>query len=81
MTVREFEIRIEQARKIDSPFLTPAQVAPILGWHPHYIRLIAREDPETLPFRPQIRGNRTSFNKVDVILWAEDYLQRLRQVG
>lgn len=81
MTIKEFENRIEQAKKIDRPFLTPAQVAPLLGWHPHYIRLIAREDPEMLPFRPQVRGNRTSFPKVDVILWAEDYLQRLRQVG
>ena len=48
----------------DKVFLTPADVAPILGMDPHSIRLIARQRPELLKFEFIISGNRTKIPRI-----------------
>lgn len=48
----------------DKVFLTPADVAPILGMDPHSIRLIARKRPELLKFEFIISGNRTKIPRI-----------------
>lgn len=81
MTINEFESRIEQVRQIDSPYLTPAQVAPLFGWNPQYIRIKAREEPEIFPFPVIARGSRASFPKVDVMRWCRQYLKDLKEAS
>lgn len=48
----------------DKVFLTPADVAPILGMDPHSIRLTARQRPELLKFEFILSGNRTKIPRV-----------------
>lgn len=48
----------------DKVFLTPADVAPILGMDPHSIRLTARQRPELLKFEFIISGNRTKIPRI-----------------
>lgn len=48
----------------DKVFLTPADVAPILGMDPHSIRLTARQRPERLKFEFIISGNRTKIPRI-----------------
>lgn len=44
--------------------LTPADIAPILGVDPHYIRVAARQRPELLKFEFFISGNRTKIPRI-----------------
>ena len=44
--------------------LTPAEIAPILGVDPHYIRVVARQRPELLKFEFFISGNRTKIPRI-----------------
>lgn len=44
--------------------LTPAEIAPILGVDPHYIRVAARQRPELLKFEFFISGNRTKIPRI-----------------
>lgn len=44
--------------------LTPAEIAPILGVDPHYIRIAARQRPELLKFEFFISGNRTKIPRI-----------------
>jgi len=37
-------------------YYTADEVYPLIGWHPQYIRMCARDCPEKLPF-PTIRNN------------------------
>ena len=48
----------------DKAFLTPADVAPILGMDPHSIRLTARQRPELLKFEFVLSGNRTKIPRI-----------------
>ena len=48
----------------DKVFLTPADVAPILGMDPHSIRLTAKQRPELLKFEFIISGNRTKIPRI-----------------
>lgn len=50
---------LEEIRASDKTFLTPADVAPVLGCDPHSIRLQAREFPEQLGFAVTVIGRRT----------------------
>lgn len=81
MTIKEFEDRVEEIGMVDSPYLTPAQVAPVLGWTPQYVRIKAREEPGAFPFPVMVRGNRASFPKVDVLKWCRIYLKGLKEAG
>lgn len=48
----------------DKEVLTPAEIAPILGVDPHYIRVVARQRPELLKFEFFISGNRTKIPRI-----------------
>lgn len=36
-------------------YYTPEQIASIVGWDAHYIRIVAKADPDKLPFPTMIR--------------------------
>ena len=48
----------------EKEFLVPADVAPILGVDPHYIRIAARQRPEFLKFEFFVSGNRTKIPRI-----------------
>lgn len=50
-------------------WLVPAEVAPLLGWDAHYIRLVARKHPHDLPFPVITHGTRTQIPKAPFIEW------------
>lgn len=55
---------IEEVKRSEAVYLTPAEAAPILGCDPQALRLAARDDPQRLPF-PVIRlGSRTKIPRV-----------------
>lgn len=51
--------------------LTPADVAPVLGCDPHYIRVAARQCPERLGFPVVLIGNRTKIPRIAFIKFME----------
>ena len=55
---------LDDIRKIDREFLTPAQVAEVLGCDPHGIRVWARQRPEGLGCPVSIVGHRIKIPKV-----------------
>lgn len=81
MNTKEFENRVEVLKNTDRPFLTPALVAPVLGWDPQYVRIKAREDPDVFPFPVLTHGTRAQFPKSDVLRWCEACLNRLRSAA
>lgn len=48
----------------DKEFLTPAEIAPVLGSDPHSIRVAARQRPELLKFEFIVLGNRTKIPRI-----------------
>ena len=48
----------------DKIFLTPAEVAPILGVAAHYIRVAARQHPDDLKFPFEVYGTRTKIPRI-----------------
>lgn len=50
---------IEEARGSDKRFLTPAEIAPILGCDPQAIRIQAHDDPSKLGFPVVVVKSRT----------------------
>lgn len=50
---------LEEIKKSDKEFLFAADVAPVLGCDPHYIRLAAKNHPEYLGFPVVRMGTRT----------------------
>ena len=62
---------LDDLRKIDREFLTPAQVAEILGCDPQGIRVWARQRPEGLGFPVCIVGSRTKIPRRAFVAWME----------
>lgn len=81
MNIREFEDRVEALKDTDRPYLTPGMVAPVLGWDPQFVRIMAREDPSVFPFPVLTHGRRAQFPKADVLMWCIGYLERLQAIG
>ena len=54
----------------DTPMLTPAQVAPVLGCNPQDIRVAARQAPELLGFPVAVIGSRTKIPRAAFLRWA-----------
>ena len=48
----------------DKAFLSPADVAPVLGSHPQYIRVAARKQPELVGFSYTFVGNRMKIPRI-----------------
>lgn len=55
---------LEEIKASDKRFLTPADVAPVLGSDPHTIRCTARQRPELLGFNFTFSGNRMKIPRI-----------------
>lgn len=55
---------INQIKESGKPFLTPADVAPVLGSDPHTVRCTARQRPELLGFPFTFSGNRMKIPRI-----------------
>ena len=60
---------LEEIKRSDSLFLTPVQIAPILGCDPHLIRLMARSDPSKLGFPVTVIRSRTKIPRKPFLEW------------
>ena len=50
-------------------FLTPADVAPVLGSDPHTVRCTAKQRPELLGFEFTFTGNRMKIPRIPFLRW------------
>lgn len=57
MTVDEIKASTKQ-------FLTPADIAPVLGSNPHTVRCTARQRPDLLGFEFAFTGNRMKIPRI-----------------
>jgi len=60
---------LEEIKASDALFLTPCQVAPVLGCDPHIIRLQARNDPSKLGFPVTVIKSRTKIPRKQFLTW------------
>ena len=54
---------LEYIINTDKEFLTPAEIAPVLGVDPHSIRITARQRPNLIKFEFTFVGNRMKIPK------------------
>lgn len=62
---------IEQIRDYEREYLTPAEVAPVLGCDAQDIRVAARQRPELLGFNVAIIGTRVKIPRLAFLNWIE----------
>lgn len=62
---------LDDLKRLDREFLTPAQVAEVLGCDPQGIRVWARQRPEGLGFPVCLVGSRTKIPRIAFIRWME----------
>lgn len=62
---------LEEVRASSRDVLTPADVTPVLGCDPHYIRVAARQCPERLGFPVVLIGSRTKIPRIAFIKYME----------
>lgn len=60
---------LEEMKASDKLFLTPAEVAPVLGSDPHTVRCTARQRPELLGFPFTFSGNRMKIPRLPFLRW------------
>lgn len=60
---------LEEIKASDKLFLTPAEVAPVLGSDPHTVRCTARQRPELLGFPFTFSGNRMKIPRLPFLRW------------
>ena len=62
---------LEDVRKIEKDFITPAIAAQVLGCDPNYIRLAAHQAPEKLGFPVVVLNSRTKIPRLAFIRFME----------
>ena len=62
---------LNDVKNMDRDFITPAIAAQVLGCDPNYIRVAARDCPETLGFPISRIGTRTKIPRVAFIRFME----------
>lgn len=62
---------LNELRDYPKDFLTPAQIAPILGCDPQDIRVAARLRPDLLGFSVSVIGTRVKVPRLAFIRWME----------
>lgn len=62
---------LDDLKRIDREYLTPAQVAGVLGCDAQDVRVAARECPERLGFPVCVIGSRTKVPRRAFIAWME----------
>ena len=60
---------LQEIKDSDALFLTPTQVAKIIGTDPQLIRLQARSYPERLGFPVTVVGTRTKIPRIPFLRW------------
>ena len=60
---------LEEIKKSDTLFLTPAQVAPILRTDPQLIRIVAKTNPSQLGFPVSVIKSRVKIPRVPFLRW------------
>lgn len=55
---------VEEIKASTKLFLTPAEVAPVLGSDPHTVRCTARQRPDLLGFEFTFSGNRMKIPRI-----------------
>ena len=58
---------LEEIRMLDREFLTPAQIAPLLGVDPQDVRVAAKQCPERLGFNVSVIGSRVKIPRLAFI--------------
>lgn len=61
---------LEEIKALDRPLLWAAEVAPLLGWDPQWIRVKARQGG--LPFRTICHGSRTQIVRASFLEFIEE---------
>ena len=69
-------MKAKELRELDAELYTPAQVAAVLHWDPQYIRIMAREQPEELPFRVMVHRRRVQIPAEGFWSWWDGRLER-----
>jgi hypothetical protein len=62
---------LSEIKALDRDYLTPAQIAPILGCDPQDIRVAARQRPDLLGFSVSVIGTRVKVPRLAFIKWME----------
>lgn len=62
---------LDEIRDFPRDYLTPAQVAEVLGADPQDIRVAAKLHPERLGFNVAVVGSRIKIPRLAFIRWAE----------
>ena len=62
---------INEIRGLDKPFLTPKEVAGVLGSDPQTIRVTARTAPERVGFPFTFTGNRMKIPRIPFLRFME----------
>jgi len=62
---------LDDLKRLDREFLTPAQVAEVLGCDPQGIRVWARQRPEGLGFPVCLVGSRVKIPRRAFVAWME----------
>ena len=65
---RSREMTIEEIKASDANWLTPAEVAPVVGCDPNVLRSTAHQDPRLLGFPVTVVGSRTK-------IWRKPFLR------
>lgn len=55
---------VPELQALDKPFLTPAEVAPVLGSDPNTIRVTARQRPDLIGFPYTFVGSRMKIPRI-----------------
>jgi hypothetical protein len=64
-----WKMTIQEIKQSDAMFLTPVQIAPVIGCDPQLIRLQARKDPSKLGFQVTVLGSRTKIPRKPFLEW------------
>lgn len=62
---------LERLRGLDKPFLTPKEIAGVLGSDPQTIRVTARTAPERVGFPFTFTGNRMKIPRIPFLNFME----------
>ena len=60
---------IEELKKSEKAFLTPAEIAPVLRSDPQTLRVTARQRPDLLGFDFTLVGNRMKIPRLAFLRW------------
>lgn len=65
---------LEEIRSSPKLFLSPTDVAPVLGSDPHTVRCTARQRPDLLGFPFTFSGNRMKIPRIQFLRFLGDHV-------